>query len=141
MKCVLSLLITALLTTASLIASDAKLTLVNEIPSERVIEVTQSNFQDLMHFSKPVIIEVYSSHCVYCKRLEPIFQELNQEMGAHYQFAKLSVDQESRLVDSFNVRGFPTILYINEGKEMGRHVGFMNKEKFKADIEKVFGAK
>ncbi len=141
MKIAISLLASMLLGFCSLSAADAKATLTNDDPHQRVVEITHFNFQDMMHFSQPVIIEVYSSHCVYCKRLEPILQQLNEEMGDSYQFAKLSVDREPDLVDSFNVRGFPTILFIKDGKEVGRHVGFMNKEKFKAEIKKIFSEK
>lgn len=140
MKSVLSLLASILLGIGSLHSADNPAIPTDNL-QQKIIEVSQNNFDDLMHFSKPVIIDVYANRCVYCKRLDPILKELSQEMGADYRFAQLSLDREPQLVDSFNVRGFPTILFIKKGKEIGRHVGFMTKETFKSEIEKQFGVK
>ncbi len=91
-----------------------------------------------MNLIKPVVIDVYSDRCVYCKRLEPIMHELALEMSDRYQFAKLSLDEEPALVESFNIKSFPTILFLNRGKEVGRHVGYMSKESFKKEIDSTF---
>lgn len=136
---IVPLLTSLLLTISSLHSADSQVTPTSHL-HQTVIEVSQDNFDALMHFSKPVIIDVYSNRCVYCKRLTPILKELNEEMGGDYQFAKLSLDQEPELVNSFNVRGFPTILFIKDGNEIGRHVGFMTKEAFRKEIEKHFGS-
>lgn len=106
-----------------------------------ILEITSLNFKEVISQSKQVIIDVYSNRCVYCKRLEPIIQELSGELGAEYIFAKLSLDNEPALVDSFNVRGFPTIIFLKEGQEVGRHVGYMTKEAFSSEIKNFFSSK
>ncbi len=105
-----------------------------------VVEVTSDNFEGLMNFTKPVIIDVYSNRCTYCRRLEPIIEDLSKELNLKYQFAKLSLDREPNLVNSFNVKGFPTVIFLKNGKELGRHVGYMNKQTFESEIKKYFGS-
>jgi len=103
-----------------------------------IIHVTRENFQEVMDSPRPVIIDVYTDWCGPCKALAPIFKELNEKYGDKYQFAKLNGDEEPELLDHFQIQGVPTIIFIKNGKEVGRHVGFMTKENFIKKIKQYF---
>lgn len=103
-----------------------------------IIHVTKSNFQEVMASPRPVIIDVYADWCGPCKALAPIFKDLNDKYGDRYQFAKLNGDEEHALLDHFHITGLPTIIFIKDGQEVGRHVGFLNEEKFIKKIKQYF---
>lgn len=103
-----------------------------------IFEVTNENIQDLLNSPRPVIIDVYTDWCGPCNSFAPIYKDLNEEYGHLYQFAKLNGGKSKQLVEYFQIRGFPTILYIQNGIEVGRRLGFSGKDKFRSDLEKYF---
>lgn len=105
-----------------------------------IVQLTEENFQDIMNASRPVIIDVYTDWCPPCKGLAPIFKELSEQYGQDYLFAKLNAEEQERLSQQLGIRGFPTIIFLKNGKEVGRQLGFMNKEKFIAKIKEFLGS-
>lgn len=100
-----------------------------------IIQVDQTTLSDLLSSSRPVIIDVYTDWCGPCRLLAPCFKELNNELGDRYQFAKLNAEKESAIARSFKISAVPTIIFIKDGNEVGRHIGFMDKREFLKEIE------
>jgi thioredoxin 1 len=107
-------------------------------PAYEIIQVTNSNLQSLLKSSRPVIIDVYTDWCGPCKFFSSSFKEANEEYGNLYQFAKLNYDHAQSAGDSLKITGFPTVIYFKDGKEVGRHLGYMSKAQFVAEIKKYF---
>lgn len=104
-------------------------------PKERkMLRVTSKNLQKLLDSTKPFIIDCYADWCAPCRMLSVIYKELNQEYGDLYRFTKLNVEEEEEIAKSFHVRSLPTLLFIKNGKEVGRHTGYVDKEKLLAII-------
>lgn len=101
-----------------------------------IIELNQENSKKTFDSSHFLVIDVYAEWCTPCKRLKPIFNELNAENGTQYQFAQVNAENDAAFVERFQITGFPTILFIKDGKEVGRQVGFMNKEQLLDVIKK-----
>lgn len=98
-------------------------------PKERRMQhVTSKNLQKLLNSTKPLIIDCYANWCVPCRMLSVIYKELNQEYGDVYRFTKLNVEEEEEIAKTFHVKGLPTLLFIKNGKEVGRHTGYVDKE-------------
>lgn len=108
------------------------------VSNQGIVQATSRNFQDLINDGRPLILDVYSNNCRYCRQLYPILETLSQEQGDRYQFAKLNIDQEGSLMRRYNIKGLPTILFFKGGKEVGRKVGFMNKGTFESEIKRYF---
>jgi thioredoxin len=122
-KYMLSLLLAASCMTAPVLAGE-------------VVQLTDKNFNEVVLSNPlPVIIDVYADWCGPCKRLAPIFEELNKELGGSYQFTKLNVDHESALSDRFHVTGMPTLIFLKNGKEVSRLVGLPGKDELRAKIK------
>lgn len=102
---------------------------------ESIIQVTKDNLQNILNSSPNIVLDVYTDWCGPCKRLAPAFQELNQECGHLYKFVKLNAEQEEYLTNHFHIQSFPTIIFIKNGKEVGRHLGFISKAKLLAKIQ------
>lgn len=102
------------------------------------IHITKDNYQSILNSNHFVIIDVYTDWCGPCKYLAPIFKECFQEYGHLYQFAKLNAEEQKALAKQFQIKAFPTILFFKDGKEIGREVGFMPKNKLVAKINNYF---
>lgn len=75
------------------------------------------------------ILYIYTEGCGYCKKFDPVFKEVSEEHGTQYEFVKSSEPFQ----DVYKV---PTIIFMKDGKEVGREAGFMGKEEFTAKIAK-----
>ncbi len=103
-----------------------------------IIEITNENFQEVLNSNVPVIIDVYADWCGPCKSFAPIYEELNDEFGHLYLFTKLNGSKAREVTALFEISAFPTIVYLKNGQEVGRRVGFPGKSKFRSDLNKYF---
>lgn len=109
-----------------------------ETPVDKVIQLTQSNVEEVCHSSEFVIIDAYGPNCFFCKCFLPLFYEMQREFGSLYQFASLNVKEEPALIDHFQLKTIPTVIFIKNGVEISRHAGSMNRDKFKSEIKQHF---
>ncbi len=102
----------------------------NPTPIESSLaNITQANFeQDVLNTDKPVVIDVYTNWCGPCRKLAPIFEEVATAHTA-YKFVRFNcVEEETELAKQLGIEVFPTILFVKNGKVIGKETGFMSKE-------------
>ena len=131
------LFVSSLITTYEL--SAAAQSTAQENRMSEIVYLNSSNLQQVLNSSQPVIIDVYADWCGLCKKIAPIFQELHHELGNRYLFVKMNSDEQRALAERFNVRSLPTLLFIKDGKEVGRSSGFVNKSQLASMIQKYLG--
>lgn len=91
-------------------------------------QLTTQNYQNTLSGNRFVVVDVYTDWCGPCKALTPIFQALSNELGSQYSFVKLNGDSEPQLRQNLNITGYPTIIFMKDGSEVGRHVGGASKD-------------
>ena len=89
-----------------------------------------TKLKELLESSENVIIVAHTEWCGYCKKFSPIFEEVSKEHGKQYVFAKVDAQKTEDFAKDYKIEGFPTILFIKSGKEVGREMGYMSKEQF-----------
>lgn len=99
-------------------------------------KLNTENFKDETKEGK-VIVDFWAEWCGPCKQLGPIFKDLSEEIEG-VTFAKVNVDEQGEVAQEFKVRGIPTMVLFENGKEVDRIVGFVPKESLKQKIEKAF---
>lgn len=84
------------------------------------------------------MVDVGAGSCIPCKMMAPILEELKAEYDGKAVIAYIDVRYDRAAVDKYQIRGIPTqIFYDAQGKEVGRHLGFMDKESIKAALSKL----
>ena len=105
-----------------------------------IISVTRHNFQqEIQQSEKPVIIEVYATWCGPCQHIMPYFEELANQYGAKYTFAKLNVDEARDIAIQFGISAVPAFLFLKKGELVGQEVGYMSKEDLEAKMKEILG--
>lgn len=93
-----------------------------------IIEVTSETFSnEVLNSEKSVVIDFYANWCGPCKMLRPILEELANERN-DFKFVSINIDEEENLANDFEILSIPTLVLINNGKEVKRNVGLASKE-------------
>jgi len=104
------------------------------------LEITEDNFDNHSNGDKPLIVDFWAPWCGPCRMVGPIVEELATEMEDRVTIGKLNVDENNELSQKFNVSSIPTILFIKNGKEAGRHVGAGSKDTLSRKFEEWLSA-
>eukprot|EP00826_Nyctotherus_ovalis_P000798 TRINITY_DN10044_c0_g1_i2.p1 TRINITY_DN10044_c0_g1~~TRINITY_DN10044_c0_g1_i2.p1 ORF type:complete len:109 (-),score=6.48 TRINITY_DN10044_c0_g1_i2:60-386(-) len=79
-----------------------------------VLELTDSNFDEMADLKKPILVSFYSPNCEYCARLEDEYEKLGVlSKGKEYSIAKLDVTRNQRVVDKYSIRYTPMIIFLS----------------------------
>lgn len=91
-------------------------------------QATTQNIQNILSSNTCIVLDIYADWCPPCKQLAPVFQAVHQEFGGKYTFAKINGPQEPGLASDFNVKGYPTLIFIKNGQEVGRQTGYVSRD-------------
>ena len=84
------------------------------------------------------MVDLGAHKCIPCKMMAPIIAELQKEYKGRASIIFIDVWEHREQAKRFGIRGIPTqIFYDKEGKEVGRHVGFLDKKSIVATFEKL----
>lgn len=75
-----------------------------------------------------VILDFYADWCNPCKRLSPIFDAVAAQMP-QFTFIKINRDFFQDLAKVYNITSIPTLIFLRDGKEIGRYDGGPLNEK------------
>lgn len=79
----------------------------------------------------PVLVEFYADWCGPCKVVGPMVDELAQELKGKALVIRINVDEDPKLAREHGVRGIPAFIAYKNGKETGREVGGIPKERMR----------
>lgn len=76
-------------------------------------------------FHAPVLVDLWAAWCSPCLVIAPVLARLIDEYAGGILLAKVEVDEgeNMKLAGRYRVKGFPTIILIDQGEERGRFSG------------------
>ncbi len=86
-------------------------------------EITALEFENEVVKGGKVVLDFYSSECPPCEALAPKFEGLSKLYGDEIKFLKIFRQQNRELSDKLGVKGSPTLLFFNDGKEVAERLG------------------
>lgn len=84
--------------------------------------------QEVFESTLPVVLDFYSETCMPCKMLAPVLDELDKTYADKIKICKLNINENPSLADRYGVMAVPTLMYVKNGKEINRTIGFVDKE-------------
>ena len=111
----------------------------NVLPIElKPLTVTDATFAaDVEGSQLPVLVDAWAVWCGPCRMVEPIVDELANEMVGRARIAKLNVDENPITASRFGLRSIPTLLVIKGGQEVDRILGAQPKMEILKRLERV----
>lgn len=62
--------------------------------------------------------------CGPCRMLGPVMESLSDQIN----YQKVDIDSDTELSTKYGVRNIPTLILLENGKEIGRKVGYHQKQ-------------
>jgi putative thioredoxin len=105
-----------------------------------MVDVTEDTFETEIvarSHEVPVIVDLWAEWCGPCKALTPILEQVIDETNGQVVLAKVDIDANPRLAQTFNVQSIPAVFAIREGKIAGSFVGAQGEAAVRSFIESV----
>ncbi len=84
------------------------------------------------------MVDLGARKCIPCKMMAPILVELQKECAGRASIIFIDVWEHREQARRFGIRSIPTqIFYGKDGKEVERHMGFLDKKSIVATFEKL----
>ena len=96
--------------------------------SANVVEVTDSNFQDITGGQGLSMVDFWATWCGPCRLVAPIVEQLADDYTGQVTVGKMDVDSNPRTPAEFGVRSIPTIVFFKDGKMVDQVVGARPRE-------------
>ncbi|KAH0566889.1 thioredoxin domain-containing protein 5 homolog [Cotesia glomerata] len=120
------------------IPKDAELDTTIPDPVNGLIELTDATFND--HVAKGYhFVKFYAPWCGHCQKLAPTWDELAKS-NSHdtlVNIAKVDCTQYRSVCEQFDIKGYPTLLWIENGKKIDKYSGARTHEELKEYVAKM----
>lgn len=91
-----------------------------------LLHFTEEGFDKALTSGVPMLVDFWATWCTHCKPLGPIFEQLGEEYeGKNVIIGKVDVDEVPSVAAKYGIMGIPTVLLIQNGREVDRKVGGM----------------
>jgi thioredoxin reductase (NADPH) len=85
-------------------------------------EINSTEFESEVLQSDKVVLDFYSTECPPCEALASKYENLSLLYGKDVKFLKIFRQQNRDLAQKLGVKGSPTLLFFNNGKEVGERL-------------------
>lgn len=84
-------------------------------------------FEDMIQSDKPLLVDFYADWCGPCQMLGPILKEVKDALGERVAIVKINVDQNAEAVSHYRIKGVPTMMLFQRGRQLWRQSGVLSK--------------
>lgn len=100
--------------------------------------LTDQNFsEEVLKSQKPILVDFWAEWCVPCQVLNPILQELAEEIGEKVRMGKIDIDKNPLVSATFSIDAIPALILFKDGKAVKKLTGVQPKKNIIEAIESV----
>ena len=99
-----------------------------------LINVNKNNINEVLNSDKRVLLDFYADWCSPCRLLLPIVKKVAEE-NSQYVIGKINIDESPELAAEYGVSSIPTLIVLENGREIKRSLGAKPKPQILAMLE------
>ncbi len=99
-------------------------------------QITKDEFNKFLKEAELLVADFSSPYCAPCKKIPPVFEEVENIFDSKVKFIEINVAEENELALDYDVFSVPTIIIFKNGEEKDRSTGVINSKKLTKIIEK-----
>ena len=100
---------------------------------EKILVLTDQNFDQSIQ-NKTVLVDFWAGWCMPCKVMAPILNDLSGELPDGKYIGKIDIEKYPKMSQKYGIRGIPTLVLFQNGKEIDRFVGVKQKAFLKSKM-------
>ncbi len=100
------------------------------------IELTSTNFDQVVSENDYVIIDFWAPWCGPCKSFAPIYESVSEKHD-NIVFAKVNTEEQTDLAAHFQIRSIPTLMIFREQIVIFSQPGMLPEQAFSELLEKA----
>jgi thioredoxin 1 len=98
--------------------------------------VTDSTFDvDVLESDKVVLVDFWAEWCGPCKMVAPVLEEIAAEHSEKIVIAKVNIDENPRVAQTYQILSIPTMSVFQGGKVVAQIVGAKPKAALLKELE------
>ena len=97
-----------------------------------VHNLTSADFDSAIATGK-CVVDFWASWCGPCRMQGPILDQFAEE-NTQVKVCKVNVDEQEALAARFAVMSIPTLVYFEDGKQLGKAVGVQSADQIKSAL-------
>ena len=74
-----------------------------------------------------VVADFFSTTCGPCKMLSFVLNDVEKALGDKVKILKVDFDKNKDLTEKYEVKGYPTLIFLKDGVEVKRMTGLQQK--------------
>jgi len=83
------------------------------------------------------LVDLFSDRCPPCRILAPTISSLADKYAGRVAVCKVDVERVGVVAEKYGIRAIPTVLIINNGKEVERLVGLQSEAEYITLLDKL----
>lgn len=106
-------------------------------PTTLVFDATDESFAQVLELSRtvPVVVDLWAEWCGPCKQLSPVLEKVVTELAGRVVLAKVDVDANPQLAQSFRAQSIPMVVALVAGQAVPLFTGAVPEQQ----VREVFG--
>ena len=104
------------------------------------MDVTDQTFTDAVLTRSndvPVVVDLWAPWCGPCKTLGPMLEKAVAETGGAVELAKVNVDENPRVAQTFQVQSIPAVFAIHNGQVVDSFIGALPEAQVTAFVQRL----
>jgi len=103
------------------------------------VSLDEASFkEEVLKHKGPCLVDVWTSSCPHCVKLAPTMVAIATKYQDRVKVCEVNAGEHPTLARGMGVRGTPTVVVFEDGKLLGRIVGFRPQSYFEEMIETEF---